>query len=33
MYGVLLLVQLGPVYMRPGRSQTGMKIEIVNMFT
>ena len=22
MYGVLLLVQLGPVYMRPGRSQT-----------
>jgi hypothetical protein len=25
---------LGPVYMmRPGRSQTGMKIEIVNMFT
>ena len=24
--------ELGPVYMRPGRSQTGMKIEIVNTF-
>ncbi len=24
---------LGPVYMRPGRCQTGMKIEIVSMFT
>jgi hypothetical protein len=22
----------GPVYMRPGRSQTEMKIEIINMF-
>ena len=26
-------LQLGPVYMRPGRCQTGMKIEIVSMFT
>ena len=24
---------LGPIYMRPGRCQTGMKIEIVSMFT
>jgi hypothetical protein len=23
----------GAIYMRPGRSQTGMNIEIVNMFT
>ncbi len=29
----LLAHILGPVYMRPGRCQTGMKIEIVNMFT
>ena len=26
-------LSLGPVYMRPGPCQTGMKIEIVSMFT
>ena len=27
------IVNLGPVYMRPGPCQTGMKIDIVSMFT
>jgi hypothetical protein len=30
---VTMQADLGPVYMRLGQIQTGMKMEIVNMFT